>query len=84
MCGNAPCERFNCTMMALFKSLSKEQKDNWLLHLPSLIFVYNATPHGMTRYQPYALMSGLGWQITMIIIHRASVIGLNNMSSSLP
>ena len=43
-------------MMGLLKS-SKEQKDNWPLHLPSLIFEYNATPHGTTGYQPYELMS---------------------------
>ena len=35
LCGNTTCERFNCTMMALLKLLSKEQKDNWLHHLPS-------------------------------------------------
>ena len=45
-------------MMALLKSLSKEQKDIWPLHLPSLIFVYNAMPHGTTGYQPYELMFG--------------------------
>ena len=56
--GNATCKRFNCTMMALLKSLSKEQKDNWLLHLPSLIFAYNAMPHDTTGYQPYELMFG--------------------------
>ena len=39
-------------------SLSKEQKDNWPLHLPSLVFVYNAMPHSTTGYQPYELMFG--------------------------
>ena len=45
-------------MMGLLTSLSKEQIDNWLLHLPSLIFVYNAMPHSTTGYQPYELMFG--------------------------
>ena len=27
-CGNAQCEQFNCAMMGLLTSLSKEQKDN--------------------------------------------------------
>ena len=27
-CGNAQCEQFNCTMIGLLTSLSKEQKDN--------------------------------------------------------
>ena len=56
--GNAYCERFNCTMIGLLTSLSKEQKDNWPLHLPSLVFAYNATPHSTTGYQPYELMFG--------------------------
>ena len=50
--GNAHCEQFNHTMMGLLTSLSKKQKDNWLLHLPSLIFAYNAMPHMTTTYQP--------------------------------
>ena len=57
-CGNAYCERFNRAMIGLLTSLSKEQKDNWPLHLPSLAFVYNATPHSTTGYQPYELMFG--------------------------
>ena len=57
-CGNTHCERFNCTMMGLLTSLSKEQKDNWPLHLPSLVFAYNAMPHSTTGYQPYEVMFG--------------------------
>ena len=56
--GNAQCERFNCTMMGLIASLLKEQKDNWPLHLPSLVFAYNAMTHSTTGYQPYELMFG--------------------------
>ena len=56
--GNAQCEQFNHTMIGLLTSLSKEQKDNWPLHLPSLVFAYNAMPHSTTRYQPYELMFG--------------------------
>ena len=56
--GNAYCERFNHTMIGLLTSLSKEQKDNWPLHLPSLVFTYNAMPHSTTGYQPYELMFG--------------------------
>ena len=57
-CCNAQCEWFNHTMIGLLTSLSQEQKDNWPLHLPSLVFVYNATPHSTTGYQPYELMFG--------------------------
>ena len=56
--GNAQCEQFNHMMIGLLTSLSEEQKDNWPLHLPSLIFAYNATPHSTTGYQPYELMFG--------------------------
>ena len=56
--GNAQCKWFNHTMIGLLTSLSKEQKGNWPLHLPSLVFAYNATPHSTTGYQPYELMFG--------------------------
>ena len=56
--GNAPMERLNCTLIGLLKSLPKEQKSNWPLHLPLLVFAYNAMPHDTTGYQPYELMCG--------------------------
>ena len=54
--GNAPMDRLNHTLIGLLKSLSKEQKSNWPLHLPLLVFAYNAMPHDTTGYQPYELM----------------------------
>ena len=42
----------------LLKTLDKVQKANWPLHLSSLLFAYNATPHSVTGYQPYELMFG--------------------------
>ena len=54
--GNSQCERLNHALFDLLESLSKEQKDIWPLHSPSLIFVCNAMPHSITRYQPYELM----------------------------
>ena len=56
--GNAPTERLNHTLTGLLKSLPKEQKSNWLLHLPLLVFAYNVMPHDTTGYQPYELMFG--------------------------
>ena len=56
--GNVPTERMNHTLINLLKSLPKEQKSNWPLHLPSLVFAYNAMPHDTTGYQPYELMFG--------------------------
>ena len=57
-CGDSTCERFNCTLHDLLKILDKEQKANWPLLLPSLVFAYNAMPHSVTGYQPYELMFG--------------------------
>ena len=51
-----PKERLNHTLIGLLKSLPKEQKSNWPLHLPSPVFAYNAMPHYTTGYQPYELM----------------------------
>ena len=58
LCGNAPTERLNHTFIGLLKSLPKEQKSNWPLYLPLLIFANNTTPHDTTGYQPYVLMFG--------------------------
>ena len=84
-CGNAQCEWFNRIIIGQLTSLSKEQKDNWPLHLPSLVFGYNAMPHSTMGYQPYELMFGCkappsamcgsGWLIMMTHIPRASVNG---------
>ena len=40
------------------KTLDNEQKPNWLVYLPSLVFAYNSTPHASTGFQPYKLMFG--------------------------
>ena len=52
---NALCKHFNHTMFCLLRTLSKEQKANWPVHLPALVFAYNATPHSTTGFQPYQL-----------------------------
>ena len=56
--GNSICERFNHTLLDLRKTFPKEQKTNWPLHIPSLLFTYYAMPHSITGYQPYKLMFG--------------------------
>ena len=40
------------------KTLIEEQKPNWPVYLPSLVYVYNAAPHTSTGFQPYKIMFG--------------------------
>ena len=56
--GNSQCERFNYTLFGLLKSLTKEQKAICPADLPSMLFSYNATPCGVTGFQPHELMFG--------------------------
>ena len=55
---NFICEKFNCTLLGLLQSLPKKQRSCWPLHVPSLVFAYNAMHHSVTGYQPYELMFG--------------------------
>ena len=43
-------------MFRLLRTLTKDQKANWPVHLPSLVFAYNTTPHSTMGFQPYQLM----------------------------
>ena len=49
--GNSICERYNHTLLGLLQSLRKEQKSCWPLHIPLLVFTYNAMPHIIIGYQ---------------------------------
>ena len=54
--GNSQCEWFNRTLFRLMKTLDREQKPNWPVYMLTLVYVYNATPHGTTGFQQYELM----------------------------
>ena len=56
--GNSQCKWFNRTVFGLMRTLNSEQKLNWPVYLPSLVYAYNATPHSSTGFQPYELMFG--------------------------
>ena len=56
--GNSQCRRFNRTLFGLMHSLDQEQKPNWPIYLPSLVYTYNAAPHSTMEFQLYELMSG--------------------------
>ena len=56
--GNSICERFNSTLLGLLQYLLKKEKNCWPLHVPLLVFAYNAVPPTVTGYQHYELMFG--------------------------
>ena len=56
--GNSTCERLNHMFHNLLLTFDKEQKSNWPLHVPSVVFAYNAMPHSVPGYQSYELMFG--------------------------
>ena len=49
-------ERLINTLHDLLLGLSKEQKQNWYLHLSTLVYTYNSIPHSTTGFQPYEFM----------------------------
>ena len=57
-CRNSPCERLNCILQNLLRTLPKDQIPNWPAHLSALVFTYNAMPHSPTGHQPHQLMFG--------------------------
>ena len=56
--GNLQCKCFNRTLFSFMHSLDQEQKPNWPIYLPSLVYAYNASPHSTTGFQLYELMFG--------------------------
>ena len=56
--GNSQCKHFNHNFFGLMRSLDHEQKTNWPIYLPLLVFSYNTTPHSTTGFQPYKLIFG--------------------------
>ncbi len=55
---NGQVERAHRTLFRMIGKLTPEQKLDWRLHLPSLVFAYNATRSPITGYSPYFLWRG--------------------------
>ena len=84
VCGNQqPCHTIHMATRSakdliglsfgLMRTLTSEQKPNWPVYLPPLVYAYNATLHSSTGFQPYKLVFG----------HKASMpcdnwLGLDN------
>lgn len=56
--GNGACERFNKTVLSLLGTLSPEDQVRWPDHLPTLLQMYNNTPHETIGLTPHFVMFG--------------------------
>ena len=56
--GDGQCERLNRTVLNMLRSIPETEKGNWLVHLPKLMFAYNATIHKATNFSPFFLLFG--------------------------
>ncbi len=56
--GNGQAERFNRTLFSLIKSLEEKDRRKWPDLLSHLVYVYNTTPHTVTRVAPFTLLFG--------------------------
>ncbi len=55
---NGKVEWANQTIIRMLGKLTSKQKDNWVPHLPTLLYAYNCTRSSITGYSPHDLMFG--------------------------
>ncbi|CAF4532781.1 unnamed protein product [Rotaria sp. Silwood1] len=55
---NAQTERFNATFAPALSKLMNEQKQDWDELLQPVIYVYNTSQHGPTKFSPFQIMFG--------------------------
>ena len=56
--GNGQTERFNRTLCGMIRSLDPSLRRNWPELVGYLVFLYNATPHRVTKMSPFYLLFG--------------------------
>ena len=66
--GNAQCERFNQTLLAMLRSMSENKKIRWKDHVNKMTFAYNCTRHDSTGFSPFELLFGRKPQLPIDII----------------
>ncbi|CAF1370955.1 unnamed protein product [Rotaria sordida] len=55
---NAQTERFNATFVPALSKLMNEQNQDWDELLQPVIYAYNTSQHGTTRFSPFQIMFG--------------------------
>ncbi len=55
---NGKVEWANQTIIRMLGKLTSKQKDNWVPHLPTLLYAYNCTRLSITGYSPHYIMLG--------------------------
>jgi transposase InsO family protein len=55
---NGALERAHKIMVEYLRCFFNAQGTNWSIWLPYACFVYNTTPHTMTKYTPYEILFG--------------------------
>jgi len=58
---NGKTERFNATLKSMLKKLCVQQKCEWDLLLPYVLFAYREVPHEETGFAPFELL--YGWPV---------------------
>lgn len=56
--GNGQTERFNKTILGMFRTLADKEKSNWKDALNKMTHAYNSTRNSATGYSPFLLMFG--------------------------
>ena len=66
--GNGQVERFNRTLLSMFRALPEKQKSRWCDHLHKVANAYNCTRNDSTGFSPFYLVFGRNPQLPIDIM----------------